>query len=65
MFSYVKCDRAGVEKMRKDYENNVAVSDLSVYGEVLYRDNIKDPDEKAKAFLRQWLADNGGSEMEN
>ncbi len=61
-FAYIKCEEAGVKMMRGDYEDAVARK-IEEYGEVIYRDNVKDPDEKAVQFLQDYLAESGGEMM--
>lgn len=58
-FAYVFCDKEGVINMKRDYisQKSGAAKD---YGEVLYADFIKDPNEKARLFLKNWLKENGG-----
>ncbi len=58
-FAYIKCTEQGVKLMREDYESGTP-RDPSEYGEIIYRDNIRDPDEKAKTFLKNYLAESGG-----
>lgn len=58
-FAYILCDKKGVEQMKQDYIDQKAGA-AKDYGEVLYADFVKDPDDKAKAFLRKWLEENGG-----
>lgn len=64
-FAYIVCQRGGVEKMHKDYENGATVEDISEYGEVVYLDYLVDPDEKAIAFLKEFVAENGGTVNES
>lgn len=61
-FAYIKCNEKGVKLMREDWETSTP-RQLDEYGEVLYRDNIVDPDEKALEFLKNYLAENGGDLM--
>lgn len=61
-FAYIYCDERGVKKMHDDYENNITAKPES-YGEVIYSDAISEPDEKAKEFLKNWLAGQGGEEL--
>ncbi len=61
-FAYIKCSEAGVKLMHADYASGDS-HPLSEYGEVIYRDNLKDPDAKAKEFLQNYIAENGGDLM--
>lgn len=61
-FAYIKCEEKGVKLMREDWETSTARK-LEEYGEVIYKDNLKDPDEKALEFLKDYLADSGGEMM--
>ena len=61
-FAYIKCDEKGVNLMREDYHTKTA-RHMDEYGEVIYQDNIKEPDEKAKQFLEDYIAENGGELM--
>jgi hypothetical protein len=58
-FAYIFADKDGVERMKKDYFDQKAGA-AKDYGEVLYADYLKDPDEKARDFLKKWLEENGG-----
>ena len=61
-FAYIKCEEVGVKLMRADYEGGIPRR-MQEYGEVIYTDMIKDPDEKAKKFLQDYIAENGGEIM--
>jgi hypothetical protein len=61
-FAYIKCEEKGVKLMRQDWETSTPRK-LEEYGEVLYRDTVIDPDDKAKEFLQNYLAQNGGEMM--
>lgn len=52
-FCYIKCDMAGYKKIKDDFVNK-SYRKLEEYGEIIYRDNIPKPDEKAKEFLKNW-----------
>lgn len=56
-FCYVRCDNDGFKRMHEDYLNQVPCH-ASDYGTVIYRDQIAEPDEKAKEFLANWLKNN-------
>lgn len=58
-FAYIQCNKTGLELMRSDFQQGTARS-MEEYGEVLYKDAISDPDEKAEQFLQQFLAENAG-----
>jgi len=58
-FCYIRCGLEGYKKMKEDYLNQASALPSS-YGEVIYKDTIPEPDEKAKAFLKKYLAENGG-----
>ena len=53
-FYYIRCDMDGYRKMKEDflYKN---YSNPETYGEVIYSDNLPEPDEKAKAFLKKYI----------
>lgn len=59
-FCYIRCDFNGYRKMQDDYLNKNYAKPES-YGSIIYKDYIPEPDEKAKEFLKNWLAENGGS----
>lgn len=61
-FAYVFCDKDGVIAMKKDYAENQPGAPEQ-YGEVIYSDYITDPDEKARAFLKNWLDKKGGKSI--
>ena len=61
-FAYIKCREDGVKLMHEDFASNTGRA-LEEYGEVIYRDNIAEPDEKACKFLQEYLAANGGEAM--
>lgn len=61
-FCYVLCGLDGYQRMQADFTNRVATPPEQ-YGKILYKDYLEEPDEKAKAFLAQWLADNNGSPL--
>jgi hypothetical protein len=50
----------GYKKMLADQEAKPFVKP-EIYGEVIYKDFIAEPDAKAKEFLNKWLAENNGS----
>lgn len=55
-FCYILCNRDGFTRMNQDYLDEVA-ADPASYGEIIYRDNIPEPDDKAVQFLEKYLAD--------
>ncbi len=55
-FCYIRCGLDGYKRLKYDYEAKV-FSTPDSYGEVIYRDNIPEPDDKAKKFLENWLKD--------
>lgn len=59
-FCYIRCGLEGYRKMKDDYLTKASVLPES-YGDILYKDYLPEPDEKAKAFLKAWLAEHGGS----
>jgi hypothetical protein len=59
IFAYILCDAKQLAKMREDYSIS-KVMDMYEYGEVIYKDFIPEPDEKAKTFLKEYLKTNGG-----
>lgn len=61
-FAYIKCTEHGVKLMYSDYETSTPRA-LDEYGEVIYKDNITNPDEKAQKFLQEYIASNGGELM--
>jgi hypothetical protein len=56
-FCYIRCELAGYKKMHNDFLNKIFATPES-YGEVIYKDNVHTPDEKAKEFLRIWAEEN-------
>jgi hypothetical protein len=56
-FAYIKCSPDTAKLMYRDYEANTS-RNIAEYGEIIYRDFLSEPDEKAKAFLEQWLKKN-------
>ena len=54
-FCYIRCDLDGYRKMQDDFLNNISATP-ETYGEVIYKDFIPEPDEKAKEFLKNWTA---------
>jgi hypothetical protein len=58
-FAYISCGREGVVKMKQDYTDQKSRAARD-YGEVIYADFLKDPDEKAVEFLKKWVSENDG-----
>jgi hypothetical protein len=58
-FAYILADEPEIKQMRADYDAKKPVRP-DVYGEIIYQDYLKDPDEKAIAFLENWVAENDG-----
>ena len=56
-FCYIKCDMEGYRKMQNDFLNQISARPAA-YGEVIYIDDIPEPNEKAKLFLQNWLKRN-------
>ena len=56
-FCYIRCGLAGYKKMQDDFLNKISDTPQS-YGEVLYKDYLPDPDEKAREFLAIWAREN-------
>lgn len=54
-FCYICCGFDGYGKMKNDFLNK-NYSNPEAYGEIIYRDNLPEPDEKAKEFLKNWSA---------
>ncbi|MEZ5691060.1 MAG: hypothetical protein R3D71_05290 [Rickettsiales bacterium] len=52
-FCYIRCDMDGYKKMKEDFLGKRHRNPES-YGKIIYRDNIPEPDEKAREFLRTW-----------
>ncbi len=59
-FCYIRCGLAGYAKMKNDYLTETSAYPED-YGEILYQDFISEPDEKAKEFLKKFLAENNGT----
>lgn len=57
-FCYIRCKLEGYKKMHEDFETRTA-GKPSDYGEIIYRDFLKDPDQKAKDFLAEYLKNAG------
>jgi hypothetical protein len=53
-FAYLRCDKQGVEKLRRDYMAPGA-RDLNMYGEIIYMDFLAEPDARAEDFLLRYL----------
>jgi len=52
-FCYIRCNIDGYRRMKADFlKKNYAKPEA--YGEVVYRDYLPEPDEKAKDFLKNW-----------
>ena len=58
-FAYIVCGLDGYKKMQHDAENKLTAN-VTAYGEIIYTDFLPEPDDKAKAFLKQWLEENDG-----
>ena len=56
-FYYIRCNIEGYKKMKEDYLNKIVTNPES-YGEIIYKDQLSEPDEKAKTFLANWLKNN-------
>jgi hypothetical protein len=53
-FCYIRCNMEGYTKLQNDFKNKI--SDMpSSYGEVIYYDEIENPDIKAEEFLENYL----------
>lgn len=62
-FAYILSDEAGVRRMKSDFLGQIAGA-AKDYGEVIYADFVKDPDDKAKDFLKKWLKKNKGTSLD-
>jgi hypothetical protein len=58
-FAYIVCGLEGYKKLQQDAQNK-ATTNINSYGEIIYTDFLPEPDEKAQAFLKQWLKENDG-----
>lgn len=58
-FAYILCDKRGVYLLHDDWGARKARA-ISEYGQVIYRDDLKDPDKKARDFLKHYLSGSGG-----
>ena len=58
-FAYILSNKEQVKTMKRNYAESKAVPPI-YYGQVLYLDYLVDPDQKAKDFLKNWLAKNNG-----
>ena len=56
-FAYIICDPQAAKRMYHNYQTRTQ-DKISDYGEVIYKDYISEPDDKAKEFLKKYLADN-------
>jgi hypothetical protein len=56
-FCYIRCGLEGYKTMLEDFDNKITANP-AVYGDIIYKDFIAEPDEKAKNFLEKWLAEN-------
>lgn len=54
-FCYIYCNMNGYKKMKEDFIHKNYVK-LETYGKIIYHDNLPEPDEKAKVFLKTWSA---------
>lgn len=52
-FCYIRCNMDGYLRIKSDFANGF-YSHPESYGEIIYRDNIPEPDEKAKEFIKNW-----------
>jgi len=55
-FCYIRCGLAGYRQMQDDFLHQTPALP-ETYGEVIYRDSIPEPDEKAIEFLNNWVAE--------
>lgn len=53
-FCYIRCNIDGYRKMKDDFTGK-SYRNPTDYGEIIYRDNISEPDKKAKEFLKNWM----------
>ena len=56
-FAYILCTPDTAKQMYRDHAEKKP-KNISDYGTIIYTDFISEPDEKAKAFLKHYLADN-------
>ncbi len=59
-FCYIRCGLDGYKKMQEDFASKAFAAPES-YGEIIYKDYILEPDNKAVDFLKNWLAENNGN----
>ena len=56
-FCYIRCNKTGYKKMQEDYLNKASAKPEE-YGQVIYKDYLAEPDDKAKEFLEKYLQQN-------
>lgn len=54
-YAYIRCNEKQSRKMKADFLNKTACTDVSEYGEVIYTRLGKNPNEAAKEFLAEYL----------
>ena len=54
-YAYIRCNEKQARKMKQDFLEKTPCRDVADYGEVIYKTFGKNPDEKAKNFLSEYL----------
>ena len=56
-FCFIRCGLEGYTKMQNDFYNKTPALPAG-YGQVIYKDYLPQPDEKAQAYLENWIKQN-------